>query len=60
MGIIKASRSPLFASVTGPDGEILKRTEKNSEFMVKGPEMGVARQKGVDWRSQFEALKAGC
>jgi VWFA-related protein len=49
----------LFARVTGPDGEILKRAEKNSDFTVKGSELEAARQKGVDSRFEFAALKAG-
>ncbi len=49
----------LFARVTGPDGKILKRTEKNAGFTVKGPELEAARQKGVDSRFEFAAPKAG-
>ncbi len=49
----------LFARVTGPDGKILKRTEKNASFTVKAPEMEAARQKGVDSRFEFPAVKPG-
>ena len=49
----------LYVRVTGPDGKILKRTEKNAAFTVDGPELEAARQKGVDSRFEFAALKAG-
>lgn len=49
----------LFARVTGPEGNVLKRTDRNTTFMVKRPDVENARREGVASKFEFAATKSG-